>query len=426
MVHDSTPRGGVLRPRQVRGANRAVVLELLRRQERLSRVEIARRSGLSEGTVSRIVAELMRRRLVTEDGAENSTGGRPATRLQLEQSRVAVGVDIQPWEMRFSIGTMKGRILETHRLRTPPSPEQTMDVIAHEFIGYRKRFGTDSVEGLGISTRGIVNSDTGVVELGNNPQWVRVPMKEHLQSVLQAPVFVENNVRAAALAEYCYGDPELHRSHCLLFVAVDDGAGIGIVLGGKVYHGPRMAAGEFGQMVIAATNGPERSDRPGCLEKLVANPAVCERYDALAGSSVPTPKGEETARVRHICQLAMNGDVAATGALRETCRYLGIGIANVVWGLDADAVIFDGTLTEAWPMVGPWIADQFPNPELLNFQDLMLRPSALRGEAATIGAATLPFVRLFSTGERASVAGAGSRTSSRTASGTAAAVASQV
>src|SRR6266513_1230393 len=170
--------GKVLRPRQVRGANRAVVLELLRQHECLSRVDIARRSGLSEGTVSRIVAELMRRNLVAEDGSESSTGGRPATRLQLEQSRVAVGVDIQPWEMRFSIGTMKGRILEAQRVRTPPSPERTMDLIAQQFAAYRKRFGKDCVEGLGVSTRGIVNSDTGVVELGNNPDWGTVPVKE--------------------------------------------------------------------------------------------------------------------------------------------------------------------------------------------------------------------------------------------------------
>ena len=409
VLQHSGAHGKVLRPRQVRGANRAVVLDLLRQHERLSRVDIARRSGLSEGTVSRIIAELMRRHLVAEDGAESSTGGRPATRLQLEESRVAVGVDIQNWETRFSIGTMKGRILESERFQTPSSPDRTMDLIAQQFAAYRKRFGKDCVEGLGISTRGIVNSDTGVVELGNDPNWVRVPVKEHLQSVLQAPVFVENNVRAAALAEYTYGDPEIQRRHCLLFVAVDDGVGIGTVLDGKVYHGPRMAAGEFGQMVIAATDGPERADRPGCLERLVANPAMCERYSMLAKVKRSQAKGESTSRARQICQLAMNGDGAATEALRETCRYLGIGIANVVWGLDADAVIFDGTMSEAWPLVGPWIAAQFPNPGLLNFQDLMLRPSALGGEAATIGAATLPFMRLFSVGERASVAGVSAR-----------------
>ena len=84
-----------------------------------------------------------------------------------------------------------------------------------------------------------------------------------------------------------------------------------------------------------------------------------------------------------------------------------------------DAVIFDGTLTEAWPLAGPWIASQFPNPELLNFRDLMFRPSELRGDAALIGAATLPFLRLFSIGERASVGGTIPRTPARTAVGAA-------
>ena len=55
---------------------------------------------------------------------------------------------------------------------------------------------------------------------------------------------------AAAAESWMYGDPEIHRSHCLLYVSVDEGVGIGIVLGGKVYHGPRMAAGEFGQIAV--------------------------------------------------------------------------------------------------------------------------------------------------------------------------------
>src|SRR6185295_14280300 len=99
-----------------------------------------------------------------------------------------------------------------------------------------------------------------------------------------------------------------------LYVSVDEGVAIGIVLDGKVYHGPRMAAGEFGQMVIAATDGPERSDRPGSLERLVGSPAVCERYNALIGSVTTTPTNEATERTRSICQLAMSGEAAAAEA----------------------------------------------------------------------------------------------------------------
>src|SRR5688500_14713756 len=91
----------VLRPKEARTLNSALVLRLLRTDGRLSRAEIARNTGLSEGTVSRIVAELIDRGLVVEDGAENSTGGRPATRLQLSSQRASMGVDIGTWETRF-------------------------------------------------------------------------------------------------------------------------------------------------------------------------------------------------------------------------------------------------------------------------------------------------------------------------------------
>src|SRR5262245_36977720 len=92
----------VLRPQQVRTVNSAVVLRLLLRFKRLSRADIARHSGLSEGTISRIVAELIKHSLVVELGAENSTGGRPATHLQLSDVPVAAGVEIRNWETRFA------------------------------------------------------------------------------------------------------------------------------------------------------------------------------------------------------------------------------------------------------------------------------------------------------------------------------------
>src|SRR5580704_11622336 len=185
-------RRKILRPRQVRGANSAALLELLQRHERLSRADLARYSGLSEGTVSRIVTELIGRKLVMEDGAENSTGGRPAICLRLEQNRFAVGVDVHSWETQFGVGTMRGRIVETLALRTPRDPEATIDMIATQFKAWRQQYG--QLEGLGVSVRGIVNSRTGVVELGADPGWVDVHLKDLLEARLQVPVYVENKV----------------------------------------------------------------------------------------------------------------------------------------------------------------------------------------------------------------------------------------
>lgn len=390
----------------MRGANRAAVLQLLRHNEHMSRADIARQSGLSEGTVSRIMSELIADALVREDGEENSTGGRPGRRLQLEPTRVAFGAEIQNWETRVAVSTMRGRLVESRRFRTPSSTEATIEQIADAFVDCRKRLGSQRVAGMGVCARGIVNSDTGVIVLGSRAGWSNIRVCETLEARIHEPVYLENNVRAAALAEYNYGSPEVYGARCFLFVKVDEGVGTGILLEGRLYPGPRMAAGEFGQMVIAMSRGRERHDRPGCLESLASNPALCDRYAALAGERRPATSGDTTARVRTIVQNALDGDKAARESLREVSRCLGVGISNVIWGLDADVIVIDGAITGAWPLIEPVLCEQFPEGDSVAGLSVLLRPSALGGEAALIGAATLPFTTVFATGESRQVAGA--------------------
>ena len=95
---------------------------------------------------------------------------------------------------------------------------------------------------------------------------------------------------------------------------------------------------------------------------------------------------------------ALAGDAAARQTLEEIARYLGIGIANVVWSLDADIVVIDGALTEAWGLVEPVLRKQLPGNRGLRSRDLLVRPSAFGGEAALIGAATLPLSVVFAQG----------------------------
>ena len=399
MERVSQPRR-VLRVGHVRAANRSAVLRLLRRHRQLSRAELARRTSLSEAAVSRIMAELMAQSLIVELGSGPETGGRPGVRLALNEERFqAIGVDIQNWETRVSLGTITGRVLAADRFRTPTNPTEALERIASSI---RTIFETAAYPpvGIGVSTRGLVDNSTGVAELGSNPAWVHVEMRAYLAEHTGIPVYVENNVRAAALAEYVYGSADVQGAHCLLFLMVSEGVGMAIVLNDKVYRGPRMAAGEIGQMVIADRGGPERHDRPGCLEMLSSDVATCERYNALAGMKARVSSNNCIQQMRQICQLAMEGEAPARAALSESARYLGIGIANAVWALDADAVVIDGTMTEAWPLVSAAIREQFPEgPQFLNFRNLVLRPSALGGEASLVGAMTVPFAPLFASEE---------------------------
>ncbi len=396
MVKSAVAAKRVLRPPEIRGANRAAILSLLQQNDYMSRADAARQSGLSEGAISRIVTGLIEDRLVREDGAENSTGGRPGRRLALERRRVIFGAEIQNWETRCAMSTMNGRIVETRRFRTRAGAEETLAEISAEFISFRKKLGPDRLPGIGICARGIVNSETGVLVLGGHPDWRHIPIREILETRLHEPVFVENNVRAAALAEYTYGPADMLGRHCFVFVKMDEGVGMGVLFDGKLYHGPHMAAGEFGQMVIETLNSEERHDRPGCIERLVSNAAICDRYSSLTGARRQPNTGDTSARVRRIAERAARGDAAARQTVEQTARYLGIGISNLIWGLDADTVVIDATIADAWGLIEPVLKRQLPDDsEIWGPRNLLVRPSVFGGEAALIGAATLPLSKIF-------------------------------
>lgn len=394
MVKSAAAMKRVLRPPEVRGANRAAILGLLQQNDYMSRADVARQSGLTEGAISRIVNALIEDRLIREDGAENSTGGRPGRRLALDSRRVVFGVEIQNWETRCALSTMNGRIVETKRFRTHSSAEGTLEQIGDEFIAFRKRLGSDRLPGIGISMRGIVNSDTGTLILGGRADWRQIAIREILETRLREPVFVENNVRAAALAEYMYGPSETHARHCFVFVKIDDGVGMGVLFDGRLYHGPHMAAGEFGQMIIEASNSQERDDG-GCIERLIANGAICDRYSTLTGAWRQPKSGDTSARARRVAEWAVSGDAAARQSIEEAARYLGIGISNLIWGLDADTVVIDATISGAWSLMEPIVRRQLPDDSEWGARILSIRLSALGGEAALIGAATLPLSGIF-------------------------------
>jgi predicted NBD/HSP70 family sugar kinase len=181
---------------------------------------------------------------------------------------------------------------------------------------------------------------------------------------------------------------------------VDEGVGTGIVLGGELYSGAAHAAGEFGQMVISDGQDAAKVDRAGCLEKLASCTALWDRYARLTGKHGQTAGNYTSARVRTICQRALRGDNAASLALEETWRWLSTGLANMIWGLNPDAVVIDSPMNEAWPLLASYLRSQFPQEkEIANFRHLVVRPSSLGGEATLIGAGTLPFQHLFESGD---------------------------
>ena len=373
-----------LKPPRLLGAGRATVVRLLLLNKHLSGADLARRSGLSEAQVSRIIAALINDKLVRERGTESSTGGRPGRRLELEPARVAFGAEIQIQKTRCAISNVHGDLIESRSFPTPLSPEKTLGRIAEMFFDFRDRFGTDRIMGAGLCTNGVIDHEAGILVRGASRDWINVPVRQILEARLQEPIFLTSDVRAAALAEYNYGWRGVHGSHCFFYVTVNEDVKMGIILDGKVYHTPRMAAGRLGKMAMTSSSAPEGHDQPHDLDMFISNSALCERYASLVGEQGASDSRDSASRVSQIARLARKGDTHARQVVEDSGRYLGLAVANVAWAVDPEVIVIDGPITDAWHLLEPPLLSQ-----LQSFRGLLVVSSALKSQAPLIGAAML-------------------------------------
>ena len=186
----------------------------------------------------------------------------------------------------------------------------------------------------------------------------RFPLAKHLESLLDVPVFVENEVNTMLLAEHTYGVAQGWQH--VLGVNVGLGIGGGIIMGGKLQTGSSGAAGEIGHMIVERDGPLCTCGRRGCLETLAGGKADRPRGRGKRRSPTP-PKGH------HV---------------------LAIGIANAVNILNPEMVVIGGTHCHRFSVAEPAFRDLVARYLLPINQDVIIEPVSLP-DAEAVGAAAL-------------------------------------
>src|ERR1700761_8175773 len=79
-----------------RDINRDIVLELIRFRQPVSRVELARFSGLQPSTISIIVEQLLGEGWIREGAVVHRPRGRPSTMIEVNDRLVTFAIDLRP------------------------------------------------------------------------------------------------------------------------------------------------------------------------------------------------------------------------------------------------------------------------------------------------------------------------------------------
>lgn len=377
----------------LRLVNRRILLSLISDRQPISRAEIAKISGLNKATVSTITGDLLKGNYVVENGVGKTTpsGGKPPTPLRINEHRYGLfGLDIRADETILALSNFNGQIVARHSFKTGGDARAFLRRSGEEIKKLRATHEEfTEMAGIGVSLPGMVDTFSGRFLMSTVLPWRDVPVVEWLEEATGIHVIMDTSARCAALAEIWYGKARYANVRNLLYVGVSSGLSCGVVIDGGLYRGFHNTAGQFGHMTIDL-NGPEcRCGLRGCWDLYASDRATVARYQKLS-----VEQREQALNMRGVVELVESGDTAAMQAVRETARYLGLGIAGLVNGLDPEIVVIGGEITKAWGLVEPIITQEVSRN--LRSREVAVRRSSFEVRPTLKGAMTLVLNDLLS------------------------------
>ncbi len=379
----------------IRAINRSTILNSIKTYGAIPRAEIARLTGLSPATVTGITAELIQDNLVFEKESGDSSGGRRPIMLAINPNGgCVVGIKVMEDHALGALTDLEASLLgkQSYPLAdtSPEGISRSLSELVAELLKMSEN-PAPNLMGVGVGLAGIVEAGQGLVRQSPFFGWNDVPLREMIQSRVNVPVYVDNDVNTLAFAEKWFGAGRGIDN--FLVVTVGRGIGLGIVSNGQFNHGARGGAGEIGHTVIQPGGELCACGKRGCLEMYASEPALL-RQAAKAfeqGQLSSLPKTPE-----ELIALAASGEKAAQEIFARAGELLGQSIANLVNIFNPQRVLINGEGVRA----GNWLfdpmraaIDEHTMPGLR--QDVSILVEPLGDDAWARGAASLVLHELF-------------------------------
>jgi glucokinase len=245
--------------------------------------------------------------------------------------------------------------------------------------------------GVGIGSPGPLDRETGVVIFTPNLGWRDFPLRDRVAVAVDLPATLDNDANCATLGEWWVGAARGARH--VIGLTIGTGIGGGIILDGALFHGASDAAGELGHISIDATGRRCGCGNYGCLEAYASGPAIAERArEALAGgeqSILPALVDGDLSRITAATVYAaeQRGDTVAAHVVRDTAKFLGIGVANFLNIFNPEVVVLAGGVTQAGDaLFEPLRAEVRRRAFHPAVEACRIVPGELEGNAGVIGA----------------------------------------
>ena len=361
--------------------------------------------NLSVPKVTNLITELINDGLVEDLGKVESTGGRkPNLYGMVGNSVFFLGVDIKQNHINIGLTDLQKNLIEIKEkipFKLANSQEALTDLI-NIIKNFIKNVSVkkEKILGIGVNLSGRINHDTGYSYSFFN--FNEEPLAKSLEKELNIKTFLENDSRAMAYGEFNAGLVKEEKN--VLFLNLDYGLGMGVMINSQLYYGKSGFAGEFGHIPLFNNNIICQCGKKGCLETEGSGWALTrnfrEKIDAGTSSILIEKNGKaistQSIEMDAIIEAANNDDVLAIDLIADLGEKLGRGIALLINIFNPELVIIGGSLANTGEYLILPIKSAINKYSLsLVNSDTKIKRSLLGEKSGVIGACLLARNRLL-------------------------------
>lgn len=378
-------------------AHRSVIVKLLQQKELCTRAEIAKLTGLTQASITKIVSSLIDMGIVLEVGSVKGEGNRRAIGLRLnsEENRV-IGIKFSRWLIEAGIFDISGKnysrdSFEFDMNEDPAKVLSKLKSNIHEMLEKHK-----NIVAVGMAVPGPYLRQEGHIAIVTRmSKWHDVDFVKEFKDEFSRPFFIEQDANSGAMAEWWFGNHE-KPMESLAYMLVGEGVGSGIVENEKLILGKLGAASEVGHISIDVNGKRCECGNYGCLEMYCSAPVMLQRAKQEMPEIFSKKHEGRTREHEMIFEAARQGNKKALALLKEMARYISYGCVNLINAYNPDIIVIGDLMAKA----GDLILEDIKNfteeraiPELYEKTKIMI--SELEVDPTLYGAAAIATDRIL-------------------------------
>ena len=336
--------------------NRSAIVRILQQKGMCTRAEIAKLMGLTQASITKLVAYLIDMGIVSEVGSVKGKGNRRSIGLRLNaEKNLVIGVKFSRHVYAIGVFDISGKLYE--QSETEYSLEEKAGKVLSDMKAQIKALlkKYEKVVAIGLALPGpYLRKEGHIAMVTRMPSWHNVNFIEEFKEEFDKPVFIEQDANAGALAEWWFGNHGRPLTSLTYFL-VGEGVGSGVVDHDSLLLGNQGIASEVGHISIDY-NGPtcECGNR-GCLELYCSTMAFLKEAEEKLPELFKESYKNRAQACERVFEAARNGNETAKTLVEKIAEYIGYGCVTLINAYDPEIIVIGDSISKGNELLLPTI-----------------------------------------------------------------------